>query len=51
MDLIENRTIDEIEIGDQAEIERVLTQSGHHAVCHRVGGHHQAHAEPVVGRR
>jgi phosphate acetyltransferase len=26
MDLIENRTIDEIEIGDQAEIERVLTR-------------------------
>ena len=26
MDLIENRTIDEIGIGDRAEIERVLTQ-------------------------
>jgi phosphate acetyltransferase len=26
MDFIENRTIDEIEIGDQAEIERVLTR-------------------------
>jgi acyl dehydratase len=50
MDFIENRTIDEIEIGDQAEIERVLTRQDIMLFAAASADINQAHVtEPAQG--
>lgn len=50
MDFVENRTIDEIEIGDQAEIERVLTRQDIMLFAAASADVNQAHvAEPQQG--